>query len=104
MKALKYSIIVILFLPMTAVAQKADILQFKWQLKGQQKPICRLNQSASILINTGFVKTITPVQSLQDIKYNLPKGAIFCRMEDALHSKFNFWFKVRMGCDDKYSN
>lgn len=36
--------------------------------------------------------------------YSLPKGAIFCRMEDALHERFNFWIKFRMGDDDRYSN
>ncbi|HXP50989.1 MAG TPA: hypothetical protein VN922_13605 [Bacteroidia bacterium] len=36
--------------------------------------------------------------------YSLPKGAIFCRMEDALHQRFNIWIKFRMGDDDRYSN
>ncbi|HWY99369.1 MAG TPA: hypothetical protein VNY36_09800 [Bacteroidia bacterium] len=36
--------------------------------------------------------------------YTLPKGAIFCRMEDALHKRFNIWIKFRMGTDDRYSN
>jgi len=34
----------------------------------------------------------------------IPKGAIFCRLEDALHKRFNFWIKFRMGTDDKYSD
>jgi hypothetical protein len=38
------------------------------------------------------------------IQYSLPKGAIFCRMEDALHQHFNLWIKVRMGDNDYYSN
>jgi len=37
-------------------------------------------------------------------KYELPKGAIFCRMEDAIYNKLNFWVKFRMGTDEKYSN
>lgn len=41
---------------------------------------------------------------LPPIKYELPKGAIFCRMEDALHEHFNIWIKFRMGNDDRYSN
>lgn len=39
-----------------------------------------------------------------NFKYTLPKGAIFCRMEDAIYGKLNFWIKFRMGTDDKYSN
>ena len=39
-----------------------------------------------------------------NIERNIPKGAIFCRMEDAIYKKLNFWFKFRMGTDDKYSN
>ena len=38
------------------------------------------------------------------INCQLPKGAIFCRMEDALYKKFNIWIKFRMGNDDRYSN
>ncbi len=38
------------------------------------------------------------------IHYVLPKGAIFCRMEDALYKHFNFWIKFRMGNDDRYSD
>jgi hypothetical protein len=37
-------------------------------------------------------------------KYTLPKRAIFCRMEDLIYSKLNFWVKFRMGTDDRYSN
>lgn len=38
------------------------------------------------------------------LTYSLPKGAIFCRMEDALYKHLNFWIKFRMGTDDRYSN
>jgi hypothetical protein len=41
---------------------------------------------------------------LLHINYTIPKGAIFCRMEDALYKHLNFWVKFRMGTDDKYSN
>lgn len=37
-------------------------------------------------------------------KYELPKGAIFCRMEDAIYNKLNFCVKLRMGTDERYSN
>jgi hypothetical protein len=37
-------------------------------------------------------------------KCTLPKGAIFCRMEDAIYNRLNFWVKFRMGTEDRYSN
>jgi len=39
-----------------------------------------------------------------NFKCTLPKGAIFCRMEDAIFNHLNFWVKFRMGTDDRYSN
>lgn len=39
-----------------------------------------------------------------NFKYTLPKGAIFCRLEDAIYNRLNFWVKFRMGTDDRYSN
>lgn len=39
-----------------------------------------------------------------NLKCALPKGAIFCRMEDAIYNHLNFWVKFRMGTEDKYSN
>jgi hypothetical protein len=42
--------------------------------------------------------------TINHLNYSLPKGAIFCRMEDALHKHFNLWIKFRMGDDDRYSN
>lgn len=41
---------------------------------------------------------------IYNFNYTLPKGAVFCRMEDALHKRFNLWIKFRMGNDDRYSN
>jgi|GEM_PF-2151829 hypothetical protein len=51
----------------------------------------------------------TPLKSFNpspnySFTYSRPKGAIFCRMEDALHQHFNIWIKFRMGDDDRYSN
>ena len=59
------------------------------------------------LKSTGILFTQpTLVKPLANYSFNytLPKGAIFCRMEDALHSHFNIWIKFRMGDDDRYSN
>lgn len=39
-----------------------------------------------------------------NFKCTLPKGAVFCRMEDAIYNRLNFWVKFRMGTDDRYSN
>jgi hypothetical protein len=39
-----------------------------------------------------------------NLKCTLPKGAIFCRMEDAIYNHLNFCVKFRMGTDDRYSN
>jgi hypothetical protein len=39
-----------------------------------------------------------------NFKCSPPKGAIFCRMEDAIYNRLNFWIKFRMGMDDRYSN
>jgi len=38
------------------------------------------------------------------LKYCLPKGAVFCHMEDVIYNRLNFWIKFRMGTDDRYSN
>jgi hypothetical protein len=48
-------------------------------------------------------KLVTTMQTY-GFNYTLPKGAIFCRMEDALYKRFNIWIKFRMGTDDRYSN
>ena len=56
--------------------------------------------------STGILFTQPTAKPIANYSFNyiLPKGAIFCRMEDALHSHFNIWIKFRMGDDDKYSN
>jgi hypothetical protein len=61
---------------------------------------------SSIENNKGLlaVDTKQGVSCLKELKYSLPKGAIFCRMEDALHQRFNIWLKFRMGSEDKYSD
>ena len=60
----------------------------------------------TIYKSTGILFTQPTVKPLPNYSFNyiLPKGAIFCRMEDALHSHFNIWIKFRMGDDDRYSN
>ena len=42
------------------------------------------------------------VLSLSNVKYEIPKGAVFCRMEEQLRSRLNFWVKLRAGSDEAY--
>ncbi len=35
--------------------------------------------------------------------YEIPQGAIFCRMENSLRNTFNIWIKIRAGTDESYS-
>ncbi|MGZ3884259.1 MAG: hypothetical protein ACXVPQ_07895 [Bacteroidia bacterium] len=35
-------------------------------------------------------------------KYELPKGAVFCRMEEKIWHKLNVWIKLRAGNDEMY--
>jgi len=103
MKGLKYFIIGAIFLPLASFAQQSAHFTFNWKVAGEQRQVYALNQPNALLVNkTGGA--FGSIIAIKEIKYSLPKGAIFCRMEDALHQHFNFWFKVRMGCDDRYSN
>jgi hypothetical protein len=66
------------------------------------------NIPANKEINLNLVKTeeakYPELYNNISCQQTLPKGAIFCRMEDALHAHLNFWVKFRMGTDDRYSN
>jgi hypothetical protein len=77
-------------------------------------PISYLNENRHVQQN-GFNMTATMGKSVtlldnprfimsDNLKCTLPKGAIFCRMEDAIYNHLNFWVKFRMGTDDRYSN
>ncbi len=59
-------------------------------------------------VNLSLIKTVdTKYPELYNnisCQQPLPKGAIFCRMEDVIHAHLNFWVKFRMGTDDRYSN
>jgi len=35
--------------------------------------------------------------------YEIPKGAVFCRIENNLRNTFNIWIKVRAGTDESYN-
>jgi hypothetical protein len=47
---------------------------------------------------------ISSCNSCPALKYSLPTGGFFCRIESAIHQRLNFWIKFRMGTDDKYSD
>jgi hypothetical protein len=63
-----------------------------------------INHPNILLISKRLAGNCPRLASTLNIKYSLPKGAIFCRMEDALYNRLNFWVKIRMGDDDRYSN
>ncbi|HTA28248.1 MAG TPA: hypothetical protein VK809_10690 [Bacteroidia bacterium] len=72
-------------------------------------PISYLNQKQYSPQPIVFEKNPIPFDNLKfsitnNLKCTLPKGAIFCRMEDAIYNHLNFWVKFRMGTDDRYSN
>jgi len=87
-------------------AQQANILHFQWSTGVKQQrnvvafPSNRYVKDLSVMNSTQALS----YKAIPEIKYTLPKGAIFCRMEDALHQRFNIWLKVRMGTEDKYSD
>ncbi len=60
-----------------------------------------LKEKPIVASNTYYPLVYSPTYSL---KCTLPKGAVFCRMEDAIYNRLNFWIKFRMGTDDRYSN
>ncbi len=73
-------------------------------------PLSYLNQKQYTSIQPMvFERRLVALDNLKfsiadNLKCTLPKGAIFCRMEDAIYNHLNFWVKFRMGTDDKYSN
>jgi hypothetical protein len=57
-------------------------------------------------VNTAYLSenSLHTLPSAVNFKYTLPRGAIFCRMEEAIYNRLNFWVKFRMGTDERYSN
>ena len=98
---LKYLFVALFAASITCSAQQAKTLKFKWSLQGAQKNNFAIFYNTSTSKSWYSGKKVIPVN---DITYTLPKGAIFCRMEDVLYKHFNIWIKLRMGVDDKYSN
>ena len=40
---------------------------------------------------------------VRNYTYQIPRGAIFCRMENNLRNTFNIWIKIRAGTDESYN-
>jgi hypothetical protein len=94
-RLLKYTLLALTLLPFAARAQQAvKPLQFNWKVTNIQRTI----------VSNPLLVRVPSRPVLQPIKYTLPKAAIFCRMEDAVYKHAGFIFKIRMGCDDAYSN
>jgi len=95
------------FLCNSANAQqlKSSNIQYYQEYKnGLQQSILQQNmnnEKSTITSNTSILQVPSFYYNL---KRDLPKGAIFCRMEDAIYNRLNFWIKFRMGTDDRYSN
>jgi hypothetical protein len=93
--------VVFLFLLVSAgIASAQQKLQFNSFKFESALPISSSSQR-SLYTSTPFM-LYKPV--FLHFNYTLPKAAIFCRMEDALYKRLNFWLKFRMGSDDRYSN
>ena len=105
-RLLIYSFLIVCILGNVCRAQQANVLHFQWSTGIKQQtnelafPANNYIKDLPVLNNTQIVS----YKAIPEIKYTLPKGAIFCRMEDALHQRFNIWLKVRMGTEDKYSD
>ena len=106
MKRLLLYVVLLLVLHITSTAQQAKAFSFQWKVNTERQNASpfQLDNSPPFFL-VGNVAPVSLLSSpLQPIKYTLSKGAIFCRMEDALYKHFNVLIKVRMGTDDRYSN
>lgn len=110
---MKYSLLFLSGLLISACGSDAQMLKpVAFQFPNENRNNFTTISSGNLLTGGGSKGlAVTTIESnsylsLQEynLKYTLPKGAIFCRMEDAIYSHLNFWVKFRMGTDDKYSN
>jgi hypothetical protein len=102
-----YSLFILLAFSPICKAQQSTVLHFSWPMDTKQQNNYLAYSSIDNnkdLLEGGNKQSVSLTSSLKEIKYSLPKGAIFCRMEDALHQRFNIWLKFRMGSEDKYSD
>lgn len=71
------------------------------QIKAVESPSIKSDTAITTIAKKN--NYIAPV-SIPGASCSTPKGAVFCRMEDALYKRLNIHIKLRMGVDDKYSN
>ena len=97
----KYVFLIFVGLPFASKAQQKTALHFDWKLNN----VAKLETRNSFITFNTFPPKPAQLNTYPDFKYTLPKTtAVFCKLEDALHKRFNLWIKVRMGTDDRYSN
>ena len=70
-----------------------NFLKLKAELKGDHFVVPQFSSFNNFRLNT---------RALLALKYEIPKGAIFCRMEDNLRDKFNIWIKIHAGNGEAY--
>ncbi|HXB12318.1 MAG TPA: hypothetical protein VNZ45_10050 [Bacteroidia bacterium] len=102
-----YSLFILLAFSPLCKAQQSAVLHFSWpmDIKQQSNHLAYTPANNTQDLSAENSKQIVSLTFyMKEIKYALPKGAIFCRMEDALHQRFNIWLKFRMGSEDKYSD
>jgi len=107
MRSFGLTIIFLFALLLQCKAQQAKAFTFQWKVNTESREDAAIFQrdNSKPFFLVGNSESVSLLSSpLQPIKYILSKGAIFCRMEDALYKHFNVWIKVRMGTDDRYSN
>ena len=106
MRSIGVTIIFLFALLLQCKAQQAKAFTFQWKVNAADKESVFFfqNDKSVTMLPGETTQRVSFFSPLQPIKYTLPKGAIFCRMEDALYKHFNVLIKVRMGTDDRYSN
>jgi len=75
-----------------ASAQRGgDLLDRHWQFSFK---------SSLPSINTSLSSPVVLAPILYDA--SLPRGAVFCRMENKVFERYNFWFKIHAGGEVLY--
>ncbi len=69
----------------------------KYNLENVFLPKQQMGVVGNDLVSSTFEYNLPTVTTQYNLKCTLPKGAIFCRMEDAIYNHLNFWVKFRMG-------
>jgi hypothetical protein len=81
-------------------------------LRAQQNPVKPTFPINNFLVNPNGVNILTTysrassifsTDKLSPLVFNnsIPRGAVFCRMENVVFEKYNFWFKIHAGSGDQ---